>query len=439
VGILSRAGGGSDRRAALAGPAWRLAEVTFATAVLTRRHAARLRRLTEERDRLAAEAHEASTSAEILESITDAFIAVDRAWRFTYVNRVAERLVRRSRESLLGREVWEEFPEATMGFMPEYQRAMEDRTTVHFEGYYPPLETWFEVQASPAANGLSIYFRDISPRKHAEEQLRESEARYRQLLEDEREAHAEAERRRRQLERVTESRAVLMRGFGHDVKNSLGTALIAVKMLERRRSDGGPSAKARGDTDRIHRSIRGAVKLIDDLLDIARAEAGQLEFECIETDVCALSREVVDDFRLLASAADQALTIRAPEPQHAMVDPARLRQIVANLLSNAVKHATPGPVEVYTDLRSSGGPGDGEWVTVSVSDSGPGIPMEKRELIFEEYVRLDPAASQGSGIGLAISRRIARLMGGDLTVESALGRGSTFTIWLPAHCKRGAP
>lgn len=90
-------------------------------------------------------------------------------------------------------------------------------------------------------------------------------------------------------------------------------------------------------------------------------------------------------------------------------------------------------------MQSSGGPGAGEWITASVADSGPGIPEEKRELIFEEYVRLDPNASQGSGIGLAISRRIARLMGGDLTVESELGRGSTFTIWLPARCTGNAP
>ena len=68
---------------------------------------------------------------------------------------------------------------------------------------------------------------------------------------------------------------------------------------------------------------------------------------------------------------------------------------------------------------------------MSVTDTGPGIPEQKRDLIFEEFTRLDPEAQSGAGVGLAISRRIARVMGGDLTVESEVGRGSTFTLWLP--------
>ena len=74
---------------------------------------------------------------------------------------------------------------------------------------------------------------------------------------------------------------------------------------------------------------------------------------------------------------------------------------------------------------------DREWVTVSVGDTGPGIPADQREAIFQEYTRLDPQSQKGTGIGLAISRRIARLLGGDLTVESEVGRGATFTLWLP--------
>jgi signal transduction histidine kinase len=91
-----------------------------------------------------------------------------------------------------------------------------------------------------------------------------------------------------------------------------------------------------------------------------------------------------------------------------------------------------GEVTVDAQVRSAGGPQPGTWVALSVADTGPGIPADKREAIFEEYTRLDPHAQPGAGIGLAISRRIAQLLGGDLTVESEPGRGATFTLWLPA-------
>jgi signal transduction histidine kinase len=77
------------------------------------------------------------------------------------------------------------------------------------------------------------------------------------------------------------------------------------------------------------------------------------------------------------------------------------------------------------------GPRGADCIAIRVADTGPGIPADKQERIFQEFTRLDPEAEQGAGVGLAISRRIARLLGGDITVESAEGRGSTFTLWLP--------
>jgi two-component system sensor histidine kinase BarA len=77
------------------------------------------------------------------------------------------------------------------------------------------------------------------------------------------------------------------------------------------------------------------------------------------------------------------------------------------------------------------GPRPGEWIAVRVRDTGPGIPPDKRERIFQEFTRLDPDAEQGAGVGLAISRRISELMGGEITLDSEVGRGSTFTLWIP--------
>jgi len=109
----------------------------------------------------------------ILESITDAFFAVDEDWTFTYVNAQAEAFLERSREALVGRSVWDEFPQAIGStFQAKYERAVEEQTTVEFTEYYPPLDRWFEVKAFPFEGGLSVYFDDVTARIEARESLR---------------------------------------------------------------------------------------------------------------------------------------------------------------------------------------------------------------------------------------------------------------------------
>ncbi|MFC4356388.1 bacterio-opsin activator domain-containing protein [Halobium salinum] len=119
-----------------------------------------------ERDRLEAELEA------VLERITDAFFALDEEWRFTFVNDRAERLLEADESELLGESVWDTFEAAVdTAFQREYERAMETQEPVTFEAYYPPLETWFEVNAYPSDTGLSVYFRDVTDRKRAEERL----------------------------------------------------------------------------------------------------------------------------------------------------------------------------------------------------------------------------------------------------------------------------
>ena len=222
-----------------------------------------------------------------------------------------------------------------------------------------------------------------------------------------------------------------MRGFGHDVKNSLGTAQLHAELLERALAREQPLPRQQHGVRVIRRSLRAALQLIDDLLALAQAEAGQLTLACAPTDAAELVREVAEDARQQAAAAQMRLELHAPAPLMVSADPARLRQILGNLVSNAIKYAPRGRLAIETGLRTSGGPRPGRWVAISVTDSGPGIPADKRELVFQEYARLDPDAAPGFGIGLAISRRYARLMGGDISLDSEAGKGASFTVWLP--------
>ncbi|HSH46788.1 MAG TPA: PAS domain S-box protein [Longimicrobiales bacterium] len=181
------------------------------------------RQLTEEREHLLeAERRAREQVSAILESISDAFLAVDRHWRFTYMNRRGRELVETIRGDGSGEIIGRPLPDVLPGiwtseFGAYHRLAMAERHTVHHEAYFPPLGRWLQVHDYPSAEGLSIYVQDITDRKQAEEERE-------RLFRAEREARAEAQQQREALERITESRTHLMRGFSHDVKNPLGAA-----------------------------------------------------------------------------------------------------------------------------------------------------------------------------------------------------------------------
>ena len=259
-----------------------------------------------------------------------------------------------------------------------------------------------------------------------------------------REAQAEAERRAREeaslrgeLQGVMESRERLMRGFGHDVKNPLGAADGYLELLEEGVM-GDLAEKQREGVERARRSIASALQLVEDLVELARAEAGHLEVECEELDLGQIVRDTADEFRAQAAAKGLDFDVHVSSELPVIEsDPARIRQVLGNLLSNAMKYTDEGGVTVAAETREGGGaPSPGHWAVIAVSNTGRGIPEEQQRLLFQEFVRLKPGTGFGAGLGLAISRRIADLLGGDLSLESRAGEGSTFSLWLPVEKQR---
>lgn len=243
----------------------------------------------------------------------------------------------------------------------------------------------------------------------------------------------QAQEHRLQLAQLVETRSRVIRGIGHDVKNPLGAADGYAGLLEEGMT-GELTPEQKQYVVRMRRMHRSILDIINNLLEFSRAETGELGVALSETDVDQVVRETAEDYRAAAERAGLELCVRtAADLSLTPTDPVRLRAIVGNLLSNAIKYTpTGGRVEVRTGVRSDGdAPGPGSWIAVDVEDTGPGIPPEASEHIFEEYARLEPAAAEGAGIGLAISRIAARLLGGDLTFRSSLGMGSTFTLWIP--------
>jgi len=244
----------------------------------------------------------------------------------------------------------------------------------------------------------------------------------------------DSERRRRELESVLQSRSRLVRGFSHDVKNPIGAADSHAAPLEDGTLGHLDERQLEG-VRRIRSSLRSALSLIDDLVAFARTDAGDVEIIREPTDVRVIVHDLREEYRAQAEAAGLDIEIEPPPALNPIpTDAGRVRRILGNLVSNAVKY-TPrgGHITLRVTTRDSGPYGEGgRWIAVDVVDTGPGIPKEKQEEIFDEFTRLQPGDAAGAGLGLAISRRLARAVGGDIVVRSAPGHGSTFTLWLPA-------
>lgn len=281
---------------------------------------------------------------------------------------------------------------------------------------------WVRSRGYPVRNVRGEVYRiagiteDITDTIRAEEEREE-------LLRRERDARAEADKRRIELEQLTKSRERLIRGLGHDLKNPISAADGYLQLLEHQAKAHLPP-KRQLHIERARRALHRALDLLENLLDFARAEAGNLEIKFEEVHIGTIAEQVAEEYRAQAEANGLELGVHMPEEIPTIAsDGRRIAQILGNLLSNAMKYTDEGSVTVEVKVEE-------ERVGVLVRDTGRGISPEDQARIFQEYFRASKE-EEGAGIGLAISRLLARILDGDLTVESTPGEGSTFTLWLP--------
>ncbi len=238
----------------------------------------------------------------------------------------------------------------------------------------------------------------------------------------------QAEQRGRELNSLMDRRAHLIRGVTHDVKNPLGVISGYAELLEAGILD---ESASRNALSRIRDASRSAVHLIDDLLELSLAESGELRLQFEPLDLREQLEMVASEHAVAAAEAGLELTAEIADPLPCVTtDGLRIRQIMGNLLTNAIKY-TPAGGRILLAAAAASGNGEPERIIIDVTDTGRGIPEDKLEEIFREFTRLEPGAERGTGLGLTISRRIARILGGEITVKSESGSGSTFTFLLP--------
>ncbi len=192
--------------------------------------------------------------------------------------------------------------------------------------------------------------------------------------------------------------------------------------------------------ERVLRAGRHLLALINDILDLSKIEAGKMDMHLESFPIAPLIEDIIKTIQPLAAKSGNEITVSCPGEIGSMhADQTRVRQALLNLVSNANKFTERGKVTVSVRRTSEG---SRDWITAAVADTGIGMTPEQVGRLFQEFMQADASTTRkygGTGLGLAISRRFCQMMGGDITVDSEVGRGSTFTIRLPAEVLAAQP
>jgi signal transduction histidine kinase len=253
----------------------------------------------------------------------------------------------------------------------------------------------------------------------------------------------ESERARSEAENANRTKSEFLANMSHELRTPINAIIGYADLLEL--GIAGPLTDGqRGQLSRIRVSSEHLLMLIDDILDLSKIEAGRVEIareagglrEAVDAALSLIGPQAAARGHQVAYECD-----RSEDPVY-IGDEGRVRQILVNLLSNAVKFTDPGGM-ITVSCQACATPeagaqlaGKGPFACVEITDTGPGIPREHQESVFDPFVQIETGRTRtrgGTGLGLAISRQLARLMGGDLTLVSEPGEGASFTLWLPAE------
>ncbi|WP_293114356.1 DAHL domain-containing protein [Moorena sp. SIO4G3] len=284
----------------------------------------------------------------ILESITDAFIALNDQWQITYLNPQAFQMLQSQPEQLLNQNLEEVFS-GVFGskFYQECHRAVAAQVVVTFEEYYPPTKRWFDVKAYPGINGLSVFFHDITQRKQASrvlQQLNEDlEARVEERTVQLAESMKEAEKARNKSEEANKAKSEFLANMSHELRTPLNAILGFTQLMNR---DSSLNQEHQEYLAIISRSGEHLLNLINDILEMSKIEAGQITLNETSFDLYRLLDSLEEMLRLRAASKGlQLIFYREPElPRYVKTDEGKLRQVLINLLGNAIKFTQEGSV-----------------------------------------------------------------------------------------------
>jgi signal transduction histidine kinase len=238
----------------------------------------------------------------------------------------------------------------------------------------------------------------------------------------------------RQLEMASERKSQFLASMSHELRTPLNAIIGLTEMMVSNAARFG-TKKALEPLRRVNAAGTHLLSLINEVLDLSKIEAGKLELNPEPIDLARLIDEVIGTAGQLAEKNQNRLVVEAQENLGALTaDSMRLKQILLNLLSNACKFTKEGEVALRVRKVADGR----DWVELAVADSGIGLTAEQQAKLFQDFTQADTLTARrygGTGLGLALSRKLARMMGGDVTVASEPGKGSVFTVRLPGDMR----
>jgi PAS domain S-box-containing protein len=360
---------------------------------------------------------ERARAATVLECVSDGVVAVDADWRFTWVNPTAEQIIGRRRDELLARVLWDALPESIGPLGHECRRAMADRIGIEFEGPVELQNRWFEIKVFPSEDGgLFVYFRDITARKRVEHELAGRCEQLEQLLAERSASLNRSLAQLRRTERLA-SLGTFVAGVAHEIIGPLNAIGLAAEcgLRDAQKIDADENFRT------IKTQVQRAARMSRDLLSFAHNERTPK----LRGNVNDVVRRAVRLARTYVPSMKTQFDLDlGPDLPPVLMNATGIEQVLVNLIKNAADARGGARLAVRT------GCADGK-VRLIVADDGPGIRPEVLRHIFDPFFTTK-GDSGGTGLGLSICHGIVADHDGTLTVDSEVGRGTTFSIELPS-------
>jgi two-component system sensor histidine kinase/response regulator len=355
----------------------------------------------------------------VMAASVDAILMLDGDGRIVELNRSAERLYKTTRAAIgdkletyipwRDRQVWVEIFDRLRNDPKHFRGRRLTGTGRRSDGSEFPLEATIDSLHAAGHQMFVTFVRDVTERRAAERRL--ADARDAAL-------------------RASVVKSEFLATMSHEIRTPMNGVIGSLDLI----LDSDLADEQRELATIARTSAHDLLAIIDDILDLSKIEADRLDSQTIEFDLAALVEGVTDIVAVPARRKGLALCcfVDPRTPSVLRGDARLLRQVLVNLIGNAVKFTDSGEVAIRAELQ----PADGSRVRVqlAVSDTGIGIPADALETLFEPFTQVDGSSTRahgGTGLGLAISSRLVRLMGGDLVVDSGVGRGSTFSFTVP--------
>ncbi len=362
----------------------------------------------------------------VVEASPNAFLLFNHDGRIVMVNRQTELLFGYSRQELVGQPVETLIPESMrkiyievrhrFGVDHEPRRLGENRELFgrHRDGHLLPVEVGLSPLRSGDEQLVQAVVIDIGNRKAAERRLRD-----------------QAE----ELMVANRYKSEFLANMSHELRTPLNSILILSDQLRQNAASNLTDKQVR-HADIIHRAGHDLLQLINDVLDLAKIEAGHMQIKPEPVNLGELFAELVAGLEPMAERNGLGLATHIDPDVPAVVisDRARLQQILRNLVTNALKFTEQGSVDIHVSRQAPADPASDERLLICVTDTGIGIAEDQHERIFQAFQQIDGSISRqygGTGLGLAIARQLAEVLGGGISLRSAPGQGSSFTVALP--------